>query len=492
MRKNIPPPGRETNALADHDLFSTIAGKFRSGNFAGARDNCEHHLAAVADSTRHAQAYFWLAAIEAHDGLQARAAAQFERALALEGHHPFWLLQAGLTHFKLGNLARAEALYRDALQRQPVFAIAHYNLGVLLQQNADLPGARQAFEAAIHDQPRFAEAHNNLANTLVAMKDHDGAETHYRLALRDNPQLANAHYGLGLHYARRLQGEAACRCLEAAVRDDPAHWEAWLALAECHHLAGHDDIAVDCVRQVLAHDPSNAVAQFKQAQFGGLQPAQIPPQIIDRLYADMADTFDEHLQQRLGYCIPALLVDALTPWLDRFAQSHKRLPHALDLGCGTGLFGVAVRDDVGRLVGVDLSPAMLAKARQRSLYDELIAGDLQDFLRADLPPQREPFDLVAACDVLIYLGNIDHLLMLVASRLNGGGRFVFSIESPQGMAGDFRLQPSGRYAHGTDYIARLAHAAGFEVIRQFATVVRTESAIPLDGFAYILQKPQRR
>ena len=43
----------------------------------------------------------------------------------------------------------------------------------------------------------------------------------------------------------------------------------------------------------------------------------------------------------------------------------------LDLGCGTGLGGAAFRPFVDRLVGVDLSPAMIAQAAAKGLYDRL-------------------------------------------------------------------------------------------------------------------------
>ena len=37
--------------------------------------------------------------------------------------------------------------------------------------------------------------------------------------------------------------------------------------------------------------------------------------------------------------------------------------------------GAALRDRTDRLTGVDLSPAMIAKARERDVYDDLIVGD---------------------------------------------------------------------------------------------------------------------
>ena len=145
--------------------------------------------------------------------------------------------------------------------------------------------------------------------------------------------------------------------------------------------------------------------------------------MIERLYAGMADTFDEHLTQRLGYRVPSLVVDELTPWLSDFAQRHNRLPSVLDLGCGTGLFGVAVRQYAATLTGVDLSAAMLAKARERGIYDELIESDLQSFLLPNA--SRKLFDLTVATDVFIYVGNLDSLFPKIAAHISHAGRFAF-------------------------------------------------------------------
>ena len=49
----------------------------------------------------------------------------------------------------------------------------------------------------------------------------------------------------------------------------------------------------------------------------------------------------------------------------------------LDLGCGTGLAGLAFQPLAARLDGVDLSPAMIEKARARGIYDHLDVADLE-------------------------------------------------------------------------------------------------------------------
>ena len=88
--------------------------------------------------------------------------------------------------------------------------------------------------------------------------------------------------------------------------------------------------------------------------------------------------------------------------------------HALDLGCGTGLAGVAFRDCVERLEGIDLSPGMVAEARAKGIYDALHVGEVVAHLKAATDRQ---FDLILAADVLVYVGDLAPLFLEVARVL---------------------------------------------------------------------------
>ena len=66
------------------------------------------------------------------------------------------------------------------------------------------------------------------------------------------------------------------------------------------------------------------------------------------------------------------------------------------LGCGTGLCGIYFRDLAKELIGVDLIPKMLEKAKTLGAYDSLFVADALEYLnRAAL----ENFDLIIAADV---------------------------------------------------------------------------------------------
>lgn len=79
----------------------------------------------------------------------------------------------GMQSVQEGDDAQAASAFRAALELEPTFADAHYNLGVVLRRAKDLKGAEQAYRAAIANfRPREellrADAQNNLADLLVS------------------------------------------------------------------------------------------------------------------------------------------------------------------------------------------------------------------------------------------------------------------------------------------------------------------------------------
>jgi predicted TPR repeat methyltransferase len=126
----------------------------------------------------------------------------------------------------------------------------------------------------------------------------------------------------------------------------------------------------------------------------------------------------------------------------------------LDIGCGTGRCGVHFRSLVMQLVGVDLSAAMLQVAAEKKLYDALHEADMIAYLTQ----HAEHYDLILAGDVLVYQGALETLFHLLVSRL-----FAFSVEVSNDA--DYRMQPSGRFAHHPRYIAACAQTHGLACLR---------------------------
>ena len=198
---------------------------------------------------------------------------------------------------------------------------------------------------------------------------------------------------------------------------------------------------------------------------------------VRHLFDQFAADYDERMRARLGYAAPETLRDLCCLLL---GPPRKALS-ILDLGCGTGLSGIAFADFAARLIGVDLSPGMLTKARSLSLYDDLIVADIEE-----LPAQLTGFDLIIAADVLVYLGDLAKVFGQVHDRLKMQGLWAFTTERNDG--GDFALGPKRRYRHSEAYLRRLAAAHGFEIASLIECVTRHEAGIPVPSLATVLRR----
>jgi predicted TPR repeat methyltransferase len=80
---------------------------------------------------------------------------------------------------------------------------------------------------------------------------------------------------------------------------------------------------------------------------------------------------------------------------------------------------------------------------------------------------------------------VEELFRETARNLRSGGWFAFSTEECE--SADYTLLPTGRYAQSEAYIRRLSDPA-FTVVAAEPAIIRVESAKPLLGRLYLLQK----
>jgi SAM-dependent methyltransferase len=105
-------------------------------------------------------------------------------------------------------------------------------------------------------------------------------------------------------------------------------------------------------------------------------------------------------------------------------------PRVLELGCGTGQTLIHLADLVSAGVGVDISPAMIARARENAARFspqplQFSVGDVESL--ADL---REPFDLILLVGVLEHLPDPSAALRQAARILSADGRLVVIMPHP--------------------------------------------------------------
>ena len=284
-------------------------------------------------------------------------------------------------------------------------------------------------------------------------------------------------------YARAAADEGdfrtAAEVLEQALERAPDWAAAWFALGEARERLGEIDAAASAFRSTLGADPADSQgAAARLALIGrGEAPPSLPAAYVARLFDQYAPRFEAHLTGALGYRAPALIAEALSA-----VAPGRRFASALDIGCGDGLMGEALRDRVGHLTGVDLSPAMIAKARERGVYDALVVGDATEFL-ARQPPAA--FDLVVAADSLVYVGDLAPLFAAVADALAADGLVVFSVETSEDEG--FGLAASMRFAHSRAYVEATAHGAALSPLLIRPESTRREAGRNAPGLICVLE-----
>ena len=100
-----------------------------------------------------------------------------------------------------------------------------------------------------------------------------------------------------------------------------------------------------------------------------------------RLYGEWADTYDAGFVEREGYVVYLRVAEILL-------RQRSRINGAvLDVGCGTGIVGVKLREGGIEIIdGVDISPPMLIEAGQKRsqddvpIYRNLVEADLTNTL----------------------------------------------------------------------------------------------------------------
>jgi len=240
--------------------------------------------------------------------------------------------------------------------------------------------------------------------------------------------------------------------------------------------------AAQAFRQALALDPddSGGVSIRLAAMGAETSPLKMPDAYVATLFDQHADVFDEILVDELGYCVPLLLRDLLAR-LD--LSSFGRL---LDLGCGTGLTGMALFDCTSHRTGVDLSEKIIELAFDRDIYDDLYVGEAVEFLQEfeEEDGQRPVWDLITATDVFPYLGAVEPFLNGAVTRLVSSGYLAFSTETlPDPVMGSqpYMVGPKNRFAQGEGYIRTALASAGFDVLAMEPITVRLEEGEPVPG-----------
>ncbi len=374
----------------------------------------------------------------------AEALESYDRALAFNPTYAEALHNRGLTLHSLDRIEEALASYDRALKIRPDYPQALNHRGIALAKLGRKPEALAAFRSAVVLQPGEAEFHANLGKLLIDLRQLELAEKSLAQALK--------------------------------IRKTAAAFE---GLGRALYQLGRSEEAIDVYRQWLVFEPENPIAQHLAAVSSTSIPDRASDSYVRNVFDEFADNFETTLQG-IGYRAPELLTAQIRAALGTDATPIR----ILDAGCGTGLAAPLLRPFASQLVGVDLSEGMLAKARERRLYDELVAAELCTFMNS----RPAAFDLIFLTDTLIYFGALEEVFRAAHRALAPGGMLAFSVESRAESGPDYQLELHGRYSHRPDYARRLVDDHGYSLLSLEDIVLRRELTVDVAGVAVVARR----
>ncbi|HEY8359524.1 MAG TPA: methyltransferase domain-containing protein [Ramlibacter sp.] len=347
--------------------------------------------------------------------------------------------------------------------------LAHYEAG-------RLPQAGEQFAAALALAPGRPSLLTNRGAVRLKLGQREEALGLLQQALVQEPDNVEALGHSAAALAELGESMQALARFDRALALDPTRASLWTLRGSVLKELGRDTEAAASFQAALERGGDRELNRYYLAGVSRMEPPppNAPRHYVEDLFDGYAEQFDTHLVQALRYDAPRRLAERL---------AGRACRAALDLGCGTGLCGPFLRPLAASVTGVDLSRNMLDKAQALGTYDTLLQADVAEYLAA----AREPFDLVIAADVFVYVGRLEGVFRDVARLLPPGGTFCFTVE--EALAGeDVALRTSLRYAHSEAYLRRLAQENGLRLVALERAPVREEQRQPIPGLFVWLER----
>ena len=433
---------------------------------------------AVAELPDYVEAYCNLANICVQLGQSEEAETSCRKAIAFEPDNAgvYGILAKAL--ILRGQFEEAVASCAKALSLNPNMADIYETSASALRKLGRLEEAVEHYRMAIALKPNVASYHNNLGTAYHELNRLGEAIACFLKAIALEPDTALFHNNLGAALNADRQLEQALECYQKAATLDPNSIMVLQNIANVLRELGRPDEAVASLEKILDLEPGHAASRHNLNALQGKTTDSAPQEYVEELFDQFANRFEDDLQVKLEYKMPALLKQVMID----LRLAGKTYDTVVDLGCGTGLIGLHFKDIAKTLIGIDLSKNMIREAEGKGVYDHLLVDDLINGLNR----VNAPVDLFISADVFIYVGNLLATFEAVRNRAAPDALFIFSTEHSE--SGDFVLQNSSRYAHSQDYIQALADEFGFDLEYFETTNLRKEKLGWITGGVYVLKR----
>lgn len=440
-----------------------------------------HYRLAIHAQPDFTMAHFNLGLLLLQNNELPAAEKQFNNVLTLQPDSLEAQFYLGLLALEKNQLAKAEQAFQKIIQQKSDHVEALTNLGVIALKQKEGQRAVDFFTKALAIDNEHLEARNNLAATFMHYDRFENALMHYDVLLKRDPSNIEYLYNCGVAQMALGHLNEAIGHFEAILNQQSDHFAALSNLAAIYNRLDDKKQALTLLERAIAANPLDKASQHMLNALRGEQvEGKACPEYVVNLFDNYALYYEQHMQGALHYTLPQAIAKLL------HQLEISKVAKVLDLGCGTGLTGTVLREISQQLIGIDISGKMLAHAKEKGIYDELVEGELLDFLRKD----KNHYGLVVAADVMVYLGELDSFFAFLTKRLARKGYFIFNIEISNKPS--WKLQNNARFSHNPEYLKKLFVRHGLKIIKQDKVIARKQEQQELPVMLYVLQAQEGR
>lgn len=372
---------------------------------------------------------------------------------------------------------QAWTCFEDVLKQDKAHTDARCNLGVIALKKNQAQLAITYFSETLGYDEKHEFARNNLAATFIHHARFENALTHYNVLIQDNPENLEYLYNAGVAEMSLGHLEKAKTLFSKVLKLNPNHSASLTNLANIASRLNQPMDAMKYLERAHEANPSDSSNRFMLDALKGQPRDTGSLDYAKNLFDNYALFYEKHMVETLNYKTPQHIATMLHQHLNHLGQETT-----LDLGCGTGLSGVVLRELSTKLIGVDLSERMLEEAERKGIYDELVQQDIEAYLKNS----DDTFSLIVAADVLPYFGDLERFFELAAKKLKESGLLLVTHEIST--KNPFCLQSTARFAHHPDYLHTTSSQQGFITRDKGEYIARKHHDKDLPVMLHVFQK----
>lgn len=300
-----------------------------------------------------------------------------------------------------------------------------------------------------------------------------------RKKLKNLPQ---TNYNLGIYHIDRCNMSDAKMRFFFVTKLDPRMALAHYHLARCHLFNLEYNKAKKCLEHALALDKNLEGARYRLQQINQkvlLEP--IPLQVIEEDFNNLANKYEDYIQNHLLYTAPEILANML----ESHVQGAEDLL-ALDIGCGTGIAGYYLKQNVAikSLHGIDISQRMLELSKElvldnKHVYNLVEKGDFYNLRKIN-----DKFDIILACMSLCYSNDLSKIFVELnrVSTKNAIFCLVLLKSKKEDIVFDYK---NGCFGFSLSYLKGVFDKHQLKVLEQAEVELFSNGS---KGFIFILRK----